>query len=490
MKLLILGIDGGTRRILEAYDMPFTHALFEGASEIKTTDEDLFSRGWAEMVTGEHASKTRGFYMGPLMDGTHSFSIKYKTKEAETVGYPPIWKIAEAAGDGVGIMNIPTTSPVQEVNGFMIGSGGGGMNKVAGIPDSLVYPPEAKRVLEELNYIVDIRLTTSGIDDITTLFEKLGLKERLRAKAYVKLAKQHGINFGFLVDRATTIVQYLCMSEIETRILKHSMGDQFTNSNTGTDEIHELLESFYKSMDENIKYIFEELKPKNWILTADHSTVPYKFKGNMSPFLEKHGLLKRRSGSSPLKVVKKTLFKLFPNKLLSKVRESVPSQMVNLAHDTDWAKSKAFGHNYISGIYVNDERFKGPVASSEVDSLVDEICQKFNDEEFSKEYSVTAKPYRREFAGTKYVDHLPDVILEKPDEMHIVGHGETIRNNPNYGPIPALSEVKEDMFTGQKGRKPVFMISPGLDQFVQQDDRKDLTLVYKIAERLYGGGAE
>jgi len=427
--------------------------------------------------------------MGPLMDGTHSFSIKYKTKEAESVGYPPIWKIAEAAGDSVGIMNIPTTSPVQKVNGFMIGSGGGGMNKVAGIPDSLVYPPEAKQVLEQLNYIVDIRLTTSGIDDIATLFEKLTLKERLRAKAYVKLAKQHGIQFGFLVDRATTIVQYLCMSEIETRILKHSMGEQFAESNNGTDEIHNLLAAFYKSMDENIKHIFEELQPKNWIVTADHSTVPYKFKGNMSPFLEKHGFLKRSSGASPLKAVKKTLLKILPDSLLTKVRKSVPKKVVNLAHDTDWSRSKAFGHNYISGIYVNDKRFSGPVDSSAVDALVDEICQKFNDEEFSSEYSVTAKPYRRDFAYAKYVDHLPDIILEKPDELHIVGHGETIRNNPNYGPIPALSEVKEDMFTGQKGRKPVFMISPGLGQFVQADDRKDLTLVYKLAERLYGSEA-
>lgn len=485
MKLLILGIDGGTRRILEAFDMPFTKSLIDSATEIKTTDEDLFSRGWAEMVTGQHASVTRGFYMGPLMDGTHSFSIKYKTKEAEKLGFPPIWRLAESKGDNVGIMNIPTTSPAQSVKGFMIGSGGGGMNKVAGIPDSLVFPAEAKQVLNDLNYIVDIRLTSSGIDDIETLFERLTLKEKLRAEAFVKLSKKYQIGFGFLVDRATTIVQYLCMSEIETRISKITTGEHFNEDTGRLNKVHDLLVKFYTSMDNNIKHVFEELKPEDWVLTADHSTVPYKYKGNMTPFLEKNGYLCRRSKASPLKVFKKAMVKWLPSNFVGKVRQSVPKQMVKMSHDTDWSKSKAFGHNYINGIYINDCRFGGPVSDQQTDSLVDEICAKFNSEEFATEYSVTAKPYRRKFADANYADHLADIILDKPDELHFVGYGEVIRSNPNYGPIPPLSEVKEDMFTGQKGRNPLFMVSPKLASLVKQDDTRDLTLVYKLAERLY-----
>ena len=485
MKHLIFGIDGGTRRILEAYDMPFTKSLLSEAHQFNTSDEDLFSRGWAEMVLGEHAAETRAFYMAPLMDGSTGFSIKYKTDEGEGLGYTPIWRAAEQADLKVGIMNIPTTSPAKTVNGFMIGSGGGGVNKVSGIPDSLVYPPSAKETLAALNYIVDIRMTSSGIDNIEELFEQLILKEKNRAEAFIKLAKDHQIDFGFLVDRATTIVQYLCMSEIETRILKSEMEEQFTPSKS-VDQINGLLEQFYSSMDQNIQKLFENLKPENWILTADHSTVSYKLKGNMTPFLEENGYLaKRAKKTSPLALAKKSLLKFLPKKTIGNLRKSLPAGMVRLAHDTDWRRTRAFGHNYINGIYINDSRFGGKVPDTKIDSLVDEICDCFNQHETPAKHNISAKPYRRNFKGRNCADHLPDIILDKPDEFQCVGHGEFIRPNPNYGPIPDLSEVKEDMFTGQKGRNPLFVCNQSLAKLVETEDKMDLTLVYKLSKRVF-----
>ena len=82
-------------------------------------------------------------------------------------------------------------------------------------------------------------------------------------------------------------------------------------------------------------------------------------------------------------------------------------------------------------------------------------------------------------------DHLPDIILDKPDEFHCVGHGDFIRPNPNYGPIPELSEVKEDMFTGQKGRNPLFVCNQSLAKLVETEDKMDLTLVYKLSKRVF-----
>ena len=51
MELLIIGIDGGDERIIRGMDMPFLQSLIEKSHSRKLT-EDIYSRGWAEIMTG------------------------------------------------------------------------------------------------------------------------------------------------------------------------------------------------------------------------------------------------------------------------------------------------------------------------------------------------------------------------------------------------------------------------------------------------------
>ena len=50
MKLLIIGIDGGDKRIIEAFNMPFVQKIIQ-ENEAPELTLDLMSRGWAEMLT-------------------------------------------------------------------------------------------------------------------------------------------------------------------------------------------------------------------------------------------------------------------------------------------------------------------------------------------------------------------------------------------------------------------------------------------------------
>lgn len=489
MKLLIIGIDGGTKRIFEAFDMPFVHNLLkDGVS--RRMNEDLFSRGWAEIVNGKTAEHTRAFYMAPKMDGSHAFSISYNTSESEKYGCLPIWRVAENAGSSVGIMNVPTTSPACVVDGFMVGSGGGGLNKVIGLPDSLVYPKEVKQFLEDNEYVVDIRITTSGIEEIEELFEKLINKERVRAKLYVDLCQKYDIDFGFLVDRATTIVQYLCMSEIETYIAMKSMPEvsgRTQDKDPSSSKIFELLEGFYRELDNNIRLVYESLNAENFLLTADHSTVPYKLKGNMSAFLEEEGFLVRPHGAkkTAVQVMKKWIRVSLPSAYTSKIKRKIPQDLVSLVDGVDWSRTRAFGHDYIDGIYVNDSRFKGPVKDGDVTELVSSIAGAFNSHPVAKDYGLYLEPYRSKHSQARFKDHLPDLILNKTDELHIVNRGAFIYHNPNYGPIPEIKEIRDDMFTGQKGRDPIFLMNTNLAKLVNEGDPNNLTLAYKLTERVF-----
>jgi hypothetical protein len=387
-------------------------------------------------------------------------------------------------------MNIPTSSPAQAVNGFMVGSGGGGVNKVEGLPDSLVYPEEVKDFLEENDYIVDIRLTTSGIETIEELFQQLALKERTRAETYVELCRRYKIDFGFVVDRATTIVQYLCMSEIETYIAMKSM-PEIASANSGQDPISdgllELLEDFYRGLDNNIKFICDSLNPEHLILTADHSTVPYKYKANMNKFLEEASFLVRPSdrGQGILQRCRKMAQKHLPARIKQRFKAKMPQKVIGMVQQIDWQKTVAFGYDYIDGIYINDTRFNGPVLDEDRDEVISKIQIEFNKHPMAIEYGVTIQPYRSVLSDSRFERHLPDLILDKTDELHVVGKGEFIYQNENYGPVPDITTITDDMYSGQKGRDPVFIINDRLADLVKEEDPSNLTLAYTLAERVF-----
>ncbi|WP_346992889.1 hypothetical protein [Alteromonas gracilis] len=120
MDLLVIGIDGGTKEIIDNLPMPFTQSLFKTAKS-KTLTEDLISRGWAEVLTGQHAADTKAFYLMPCADKSYDFSASYSKKDMVNESpSKPLWEVLNESGASVGIVNVPTTGPVDEVNGFFI----------------------------------------------------------------------------------------------------------------------------------------------------------------------------------------------------------------------------------------------------------------------------------------------------------------------------------------------------------------------------------
>jgi len=280
------------------------------------------------------------------------------------------------------------------------------------------------------------------------------------------------------------------MSEIETYIAMQSMPEvASSNQRADPEEGHLicLLQKFYRALDQNLKYMCESLEPEYLLLTADHSTVPYKYKGNMNAFLEEAGFLQRpaEGAASFIQPLRKFFRQLVPAKYTSSIKKKMPQNFVGLVDQVDWSRTLAFGNDYIDGIYINDSRFSGPVKDSDVEGVMSQIIQVFNAHPVARQYGITVKPYRSELAGSRFQEHLPDLILEKPDELHVVGAGEFIYHNPNYGPVPAIDTIKDDMFSGQKGRDPIFLMNDKLAQLVAEGDPSNLTLAYLLTERVF-----
>jgi predicted AlkP superfamily phosphohydrolase/phosphomutase len=366
------------------------------------------------------------------------------------------------------VMNIPTTFPAPQVDGFFVSGAGGGLNKVDGVPKEMCRPPEICSELEDLQYVVDIRMGTAEMHDIDEVFDRLENKAERRTEAFIKMCKKYEPDFGFLAYRHVSVVEYLGMSEIMAII-----GEE--GSVTASSVWKKRVEPFFTHFDNLLKRLFEELKPERYLFTSDHGLGPTREYCNPNAFLQKNGFQKvdiqlgpsiRRVGGALRRLNKPSLSKI-----------------------VDWSRSVAFSDWYSSCIYINDkDRFNGPVGATTIDSKVDKIIEVFNNDDAVCSRGIKAVPYRRNYHGTRYYDQMADIAIIHEQSIFVAGKsGPFFSENPNYGPVSDMSASPGGMHTGNKTRFPFFATDSDTAKLIRPEDPKDLTLVYKLTERIFGG---
>lgn len=470
MKLLTLGIDGGDLELFSNFKMPFLTSLIEKNKSIKL-EEDLFSRGWIEIISGKHARENGGFYVMPKADGTMDFNFNYSFDDLKkNISDPLIWEFAEKKGCKIGIMNIPTTYPSPDVNGFFVSGAGGGLNKIKGIPLEMCSNESIREILQDNGYILDIRLTPSGIKEIDELFNKLEEMMIKRTKLFIELLKKYKADYAFIVFRAPVIIEYLAMSEIDA-IKKNNY------SNIWKDK----LDDFFSLFDSCIEDIFKATLPDNFIITADHGMVNQRYHVNFNNFLQKNGYQKKE-------ITIKEIIKLIAKKII------FPLQNIFGYHNLrpsflkiNRKETSIFGVGYYNGLYINDQdRFGGPVQEKEIEKMVDEVCITFNKSIEAKKYNMYARPYRRYYSEAKFNRLLPDIWVDAPNDFFFFGLNKNfIDKNPWFDKIKNIHHIPNDMFTGTKGKNPICIMNEGLAKFINKDDEKNLTLIYKITKRYF-----
>ena len=486
MKLLILGIDGGDWELIRRLDMPFLKGLVEESKGRQLT-EDLISRGWAEMLTGHHAADTRALYMRPKLDGSYDFTTSFGVKDILTnEDVTPMWKMASKMGKSVGFMNVPTTGPAPEVNGFLVAGGGGGVDKVGGLPESLIYPNDLMPILNEEDYEVDLRLTSSGVTSFKKLVEILNRMVKKRAKTYCRLVEKYQPDLGFPCFRVSTTLQYLAMSELQAMFASQDMPEVAGqgNGDYAFSSIQKLLLKHFKILDDAIHEVFERLQPENYILTSDHGCVPYLHHANADALLQEVGFQNKPSGlkGTAGSTIKSLARKFVPRKITGRIMKSAPQVRKMIPARFDTVGTKAFSNYYMQGVYINDQRFGGVVQDSQTEKLVEEICETINQNPVSQEHEMRAYPYKRQFAGRKFEPFLPDIHIQKPDSMFFTSHGSYVSRNLRYGPLNEDISSATDMHSGQKSRHPLYYFSPSLES-IDPTELSDLTAVYELAKR-------
>jgi predicted AlkP superfamily phosphohydrolase/phosphomutase len=491
MEMLIIGIDGGDRRIIEAMDMPFMQKLI-GQSTVRELEEDLYTRGWSQMLTGLNAPDAKNIYMHPVLDGTHRFSFSFGNKDMAGKDYvKTLPELVNEAGKSIGIMNVPTTFPAEKVDGFVVAGGGGGMDTSRPIPPGSFYPESVEKCLKKHDYKFDLRLKSSGIKSLTKLVEALNEVVRKRTDTFIDLCQQHSPDVGFLCYRVTTDIQYLAMSEIEAYISIASMPEiagRNSNLDAQISDVQKEILAHYRFLDAQIQRVFEALQPTRHLISSDHSAAPWLYTGNLDAFLLEKGYQSKAGGAfNARKFIVSSLRKLIPLNIRKKIRTQTPLNKMDAGDRFSNKLTKAFSHTYVKGIYVNDtRRFNGPIhEGEEMDQLVDQLVKEFNEDPRAKEIGLVAKPYRREHEGARFYDHLPDVMVDGPGTIFYKNNGPFVGRNDQYGPLTDdLSHLTRDMVTGQKGTDPLFIVDNQTAELLGKQEHNDLRLVYSTVEKV------
>ena len=486
MKLFVLGIDGFSPEIINTLDMPFLN-LFSKENKMEIYCEDLETRGWAKIYSGELAHQNRSFYEYMSCDGSYKWLEKFNSAELDNTGSQPIWDYLNNLGLSVGIMNVPTAAPVRPVNGFWVAGGGGGsvVENIANAND--VFPRGEVELLRECGYIKDERFNSlvseKKLVEINDFLGRLMEMTEKRVDVYLKLNEKYKVNFGFLVMRSIVVVHFLFAFDI-VNMVKKKLRD-FSKHETA-------LYEFHRNFDYQLKRLIDGLGAESCIITADHGMTVLKKKFNINKLLVNIGYQVEKSSNRLKKYFVTNAKKIISSELITLIKGNtfVTRNFADIVpFDSDKTVAFTFAKlGTMHGIFINDStRFHGPVSPNAREKLAMKICADINSHEavVANGIHATIHPHLNE---GQFGHILPDILLDMPSYIKPVSWGDFVFNEVDFSKAEAnLSHIQNAHYSGVKDKATIVMYSNSLSEYFDRHKGGDLREIHKVIKSFFGG---
>lgn len=462
MKMLIIGMDGVSRGTFDRGWTPFISEVLEAGHDLNLST-DLYSRGWLELATGEHAIRTGAAYDKPVFAQPYALSESFKFDEIEgfTQKVIPIWSAVEKLGFKFGLMNLPTTFPAPELNGFCVAGGGGGGPVTESPTLEHCWPRSLHSILIEEGYIVDQRLQQLILEheceSVDAVLKKMAEKNRLRTKSFIRCASERGIDVGWVVYKTSSV---LVENFVQQDLYRASAGE-ICNEN-----VLKAAEQYYAEFDEQIRQLKQAFPDASLLFVSDHGMVRRTHTVNPNILLKKCGWYvespRKRLSARVIAAAKKLV--PFKFKMLLKGRQRL-KELLGASVAFSPAATQAFCKtkgDWRYGIYINDARFRGPVKQDEYDRVVDGIIADINGSDLAKAHEITA--YRAEKIShcvTEKPAWFPDILLKLPDGYLISDQGtEFIAEYDFSENLEPLQAILQGQIISIKSTSPIATFVP------------------------------
>jgi predicted AlkP superfamily phosphohydrolase/phosphomutase len=438
MKVLVIGLDGVTFDLLgpwiEAGELPNLQRLMrQGAwGKLRTTLPPISSSSWSSFVTGVNPGKHG------LVDFVYPGADSYKVTiiNATSRRTRALWNWLNDAGYQVGLLGIPTTYPVEPVNGFMISG------FLSPGPDSeWAYPSEVKQELlaelGEFQLAPNERYRSSPrldrfLEDLTASVEN-------RTQAALYLMRNKPWDLFTVVYWDTDMVQHETWRLLDPDHPRHDPAEAAAH--------REKVLAFHRKVDADVGRLLAEVDSDTLVVVmSDHGFGPVHSFFLTNNWLASMGLLKFKR--TPLTAFKQMLFRLGYTPLrmfrivkalgLASLRKQVRFQqkagLVNRMFlsfdDVDWSQTRAFSIGSFGQVYINLAGVR-PQGIVQPGQEYEELKERIAREALALRDPRTGEPlvervYRREeiYSGP-YIARTPDLIVQPRGwEYMAFGHAD------------------------------------------------------------------
>lgn len=417
-RTLIIGLDGATFDLLDpmirAGDLPNLARLIEEGAHcpLQTWPNTNSAAAWSSMVTGYNSGHHNIFHFSGDLN-QHDAGIGWKPITAADRRKPAFWHTLSAAGQRVGVVNVPITYPAADLTGgFMIA----GMDAPGLDSPGLARP---RRLLDDLrrqgiDYIIDApNLGVAARQDRYQLPDVVRRMIDARGRTILHLMQAEAWDVLMAVFVATDRVQHY--------FWPRDLADVSAPDWQPIREVYRQIDEFFGRLlaltDEDTTVL----------VVSDHGfgrSLPAK--RCLNQLFAELGLLRfRKSAGNVKNRMLKRLLKSgrqrLPDALQTRLARALPAlhlRAVN-AHGKltiDWSATRAFASNTGSRVWVNLEGREetGMVPSGDYEALREQLSQvllHITDAATGRPV-VRAVHKREDLYRGPFANNAPDLIVE------------------------------------------------------------------------------
>ena len=431
-KVLIVGLDGVPLSLIEAWAaegrLPTFRRLMEQGTvgELRSTIPPTSGPSWSTFMTGKNPGKT----------GIYDFLYRRE----DTYVFPPVnasqrdgialWKLLSNQGRQVGVVNVPMSYPVEEVNGYMIS---GWMTPYSA--QDFSYPAGLWRELrDEIGYYTIYPTETFAESRRESFF-----------RACDELLDMRSETVFYLMDKYPTDLFMVVMFDTDRVLhqLWHYLdpGHPWRQPGDGTDRSGPVAR-YFQRVDEKLAEIVGRADEDTVIIVlSDHGMGPAHNFIVLNNWLLDVGLLQLKR--DPFRAFKRWLFNAgFTLRNVHRVVDRLGlakhaeykglysmdylMKLVFLSFlDVDWTRSKAYSFGrHLGSIYIN-VRGREPDGVVEPGREYEEVREEIIRLARESVDPQTGEPLIGEILRKEdiyqgpYLDRAPDLILRPRDDRNI-----------------------------------------------------------------------
>lgn len=463
LKLLIIGIDGGTFSLIGPWvkegKLPHLEKLMKGGvwGKLESTIPPLTPPAWTSFMTGKNPGK-HGLYhfINPVIG-----SYNYEYTNAHSRKSRTIWHILNERGYSVGVVNVPMTFPPEKVDGFMIS----GLDTPSAYSD-YIHPKllkaelrkkfgEPKLELRHLEFMRTDKRRQMVLDEMKKIEE-----HRMAVSLY--LMEKHPVDVFMVVFTEADQVQHYFWHYMDPNHYRHEADQNSLFRNA-------ILET-YQHVDGLIAQFLDVIpKDCSLVLMSDHGAGPTTDRIiHFNQYLSQKDLLHfKRSGKSntlqkTIRVLDPVLRAVLTPKVKSLLAHMLPSlrrkweRRISTMDLIDWSRTKAFCYDILptcTNIYINRTEIfpQGTVSSdSEYEEIMTFLLDEFrNMKDPRSGERLFQNVLRKEeaFQGP-HTDIAPDIVLSWWQDDGFTLRGTFPEHDP---PVIGYLENKIDTLVNWSG---------------------------------------